>query len=145
MGKSESKREHIQRSRDAQEAKNVSRCTEEDRCRAASPMGEGKGCERMIQEKKNIMPRPNRSGFFCPLTWEYPRTSLVISIPTESRYGTKVSADTDSREPEFTGSPSRASLFALDLLHLDSQDCGRDSLARRKDEVMRLLRRGLQE
>jgi hypothetical protein len=64
MGKSESKREHIQRSRDAQEAKNVSRCTEEDRCRAASPMGEGKGCERMIQEKKNIMPRPNRSGLF---------------------------------------------------------------------------------
>jgi hypothetical protein len=43
MGERESKRQQYKCSRDAEEAKNVSRCTEENRCRATSPMGEGKG------------------------------------------------------------------------------------------------------
>jgi hypothetical protein len=47
MGEFESKRQQYKRSRDAEEAKIVSRCTEEDRCRATSPMGESKGCEEI--------------------------------------------------------------------------------------------------
>jgi len=48
MEESESKRQQNKRSRDAQEAKNVSRCTEEDRSRATSSMGKGKGYKRMM-------------------------------------------------------------------------------------------------
>jgi hypothetical protein len=47
MGEGESKWQQDKRSRDAQEAKDVSRCTEEDRHRATSSMGQGKSCERM--------------------------------------------------------------------------------------------------
>jgi hypothetical protein len=45
MGESEHKREQKKRSRDAQEAKNVSRRTEDNRCRATSSMGKDKGYE----------------------------------------------------------------------------------------------------
>lgn len=47
MGESESKREQNKRSRDAQEAKNVAGCTEENRCRATSSMGKDKGWEQI--------------------------------------------------------------------------------------------------
>jgi hypothetical protein len=63
MGESESKRQQNKCRRDAQEAKNVSHCTEENRCRATSPMGKGKGCQRMIQEKK-LRLDPMGLGFF---------------------------------------------------------------------------------
>jgi hypothetical protein len=48
MGEGEIKRQPDKRSRNTQEAQNVSRCTEEDRSRATSSMGEGKGGERMM-------------------------------------------------------------------------------------------------
>jgi len=48
MGEGESKRQQNKRSRDDQEAKNVAGRTEEDRCRATSPMGKGKSCETMM-------------------------------------------------------------------------------------------------
>jgi hypothetical protein len=47
MGEGEVKRQQNERSRDAQEAKHVSRCTEEDCSRATSPVGKVKGCEGM--------------------------------------------------------------------------------------------------
>jgi hypothetical protein len=47
MGEGEIKRQQNERSRNAQEANDVSRCTEEDRSRSTSSMGEGKGCEGM--------------------------------------------------------------------------------------------------
>jgi hypothetical protein len=57
MGESEHKREQNKRTRDAQEAKNVSRCTEENRCRATSSMGKGKSCEKIqLRSHRNEMP-----------------------------------------------------------------------------------------
>jgi hypothetical protein len=47
MGEGEIKRQQNKRSHDAQEAKDVSRCTEEDCSRATSSVGKGKGCEGM--------------------------------------------------------------------------------------------------
>jgi hypothetical protein len=47
MGEGESKWQQDKRSRDAQEAKHVTRCTEEDRSRSTSSVGKVKGCERM--------------------------------------------------------------------------------------------------
>jgi hypothetical protein len=56
----------------------------------------------MIQERKILRLDQSVWAFLCPLTWAHPRTSLVTSIPTESRYGMEVSNDMDFCEPEFT-------------------------------------------
>jgi hypothetical protein len=48
MGESEGERQQNKRSSDAQEAKDVGRCTEEDRSRATGSVGQRKGCERMM-------------------------------------------------------------------------------------------------
>jgi len=48
MGEDESKQQQHKSSRHAQEAKIVSRCTQENCSRATSPMGKAKGCERMM-------------------------------------------------------------------------------------------------
>jgi hypothetical protein len=47
MGEGEIKRQQNERSHNAQKANNVSICTEEDRSRATSSMGKGKGCEQI--------------------------------------------------------------------------------------------------
>ena len=96
MGEGEIKRQQNERSRNAQTANNVSRCEKENRCRATSSMGKGKGCEQ-ITEKKRIVPRPNNGlGFFVPAcTRKCLRTFLDIPTPTESRYDMKASTDTD--------------------------------------------------
>jgi hypothetical protein len=67
MGKGELKRQQDERSRNAHEAKDVSRCTEENRCRATSPMGKGKSCEKIhLRLHGNEMPGlDNESGLFC--------------------------------------------------------------------------------
>ena len=66
MGKGEIKRPQNQLSRNAQEANNVSRCEKENRCRATSSMGKGKGCEEITEESR-IVPIPdNGLGFFVP-------------------------------------------------------------------------------
>jgi hypothetical protein len=97
MGESEHKREQNKRTRDAQEAKNVSRCTEENRCRATSSMGKGKSCEKIqLRSHRNEMPGlNNESGLFCAA---HIGLSGHLSDYLElygSKYGMKASTDSD--------------------------------------------------